>query len=75
MRGSRFARHQRRTIVNGILSLVMILVVIQLWLITATMNAYLGADDSILMPAASVSLICLLLNLGLLRYVYGLEKL
>lgn len=75
MTGSRFARHQRRTIVSGILSLVVILVVLQLWLLTATMNAYLGADDAILLPAALASLVCLLLNLGLLRYVYGLEKL
>jgi hypothetical protein len=75
MTGSRFARHQRRTIVSGILSLVVILVVLQLWLLTATMNAYLGADDAILLPAALASVVCLLLNLGLLRYVYGLEKL
>ncbi|HEX5607288.1 MAG TPA: DUF6755 family protein, partial [Candidatus Binatia bacterium] len=66
MSGSRFARHQRRTIINGILSVVSILVILQLWLLTATMNAYLGADDSILVPAALASMICLFLNFGLL---------
>jgi len=66
--------HQRRTIVNGILSVVSILVILQLWLLTATMNAYLGADDSILMPAALASIICLLLNFGLLHYFYRLES-
>ena len=74
MSGSRFARHQRKTIVSGILSLVLTLVILQLWLLTATMNAYLGADDSILLPAALASVVCLLWNLGLLRYVYGLES-
>jgi hypothetical protein len=74
MSGSRFARHQRKTIVNGILSIVVILVILQLWLLTATMNAYLGGDRSILFPAAVASTVCLLLNLGLLRYVYGLER-
>ena len=74
MSGSRFARHQRKTIVDGILSVVVILVVLQLWLLTATMNAYLGADDSILLPAAWASVVCLFLNLGLLRYIYGLER-
>jgi uncharacterized protein DUF6755 len=74
MSGSRLARHQRNPILNGILSFVVILVVLQLWLLTATMNAYLGADDSILLPAALASVVCLLLNLGLLRYVYGLES-
>jgi hypothetical protein len=74
MSGSRFARHQKKTIVNGILGVVIILAVLQFWLLTATMNAYLGADDSILLPAATASVVCLLLNLGLLRYVYGLER-
>jgi hypothetical protein len=74
MRGSRFARHQKKTIVNGILSLVVILVILQLWLLTATMNAYLGGDHSILFPAALASVACLLLNAGLLWYVYALES-
>jgi hypothetical protein len=37
------------------------------------MNAYLGGDHSILLVAALASLACLLLNLGLLWYVYNLE--
>jgi hypothetical protein len=74
VKGSRFALHQKQTIVAGILSFVVILVVLQLWLLTATMDAYLGGDDSILIPAALASFVCLLLNLGLLRYVYGLEN-
>lgn len=73
-RKSRFARNQRMTIVLGILSIVLIIVILQLWLFTATMNAYLGGDTSILWPAALASLVCLGLNLGLLWYLYGLEK-
>ena len=42
MKRSRFARSQRMTIVTGILSFVIIIVVLQLWLFTSTMNAYLG---------------------------------
>ena len=72
-KGSRFARNQRMTIVLGILSIVLIIVVLQLWLLTATMNAYLGGDRSILWPAALASLVCLGLNAGLLWYLYGLE--
>ena len=44
------------------------------WLFTATVNAYLGGDRGILLPAALVSLLCLGLNLGLLRYLYGIER-
>ena len=69
-----FTRAQRATIVNGMLAFVMMLVVLQLWLLTATMNAYLGGDESIIWPAAAGSLVCLLLNVGLLRYLYHVER-
>lgn len=67
-------RGEQRTVVSAILCLVLILVVLQLWLLTATMNAFLGGDDTIVWPAAFASLVCLALNLGLLRYLYLLEK-
>ncbi len=67
-------RAQRATIVTGILCIVLILDVLQLWLLTATMNAYLGGDSGIATPAALVSLACLALNVGLLRYLYALDR-
>ncbi|MEW6211369.1 MAG: DUF6755 family protein [Acidobacteriota bacterium] len=69
-----FTREQKTTIVYGILCIVLVIVVLQLWLLTATMNAYLGGDESIILPAALASLVCFLLNAGLLRYLYGMEK-
>jgi hypothetical protein len=69
-----FTREQRTTIVNGMLAFVLMLVVLQLWLLTATMNAYLGGDESIIWPAAAASLLCLLLNAGLLRYLYHVDR-
>ena len=47
MNGLRFARHQRETILARVLCLVMVLVILQLWLLTATMDAYLGGDESV----------------------------
>lgn len=70
---SRFSRSQRSTIATGILFLVATLVVLQLWLFTATMNAYLGGDTGILLPAAIASLVALGLNIGLLYYLNGLD--
>ncbi len=69
-----FTRDQRTTIVQGMLVFVLMLVVLQLWLLTATMNAYLGGDESVVWPAAGASLFCLLLNLGLLRYLYRIDR-
>jgi hypothetical protein len=62
-------RGQRATVVNGILCFVLILVVLQLWLLTATMNAWLGGDEAVVWPAFGASVVCLALNLGLLRYL------
>ncbi|MBS1807354.1 MAG: hypothetical protein JST84_04075 [Acidobacteria bacterium] len=69
-----FTREQKTTIVYGILSLVMVLVILQLWMLVATMNAYLGGDYAVIWPAAIGSLICLGLNLGLLRYLYAMDR-
>lgn len=69
----RFTREQRTTVVYGILCIVVVIVVIQLWLFTATMNAYLGGDESVVWPAAVASLVCLALNVGLLSYLYRLD--
>ena len=65
---------QRTAIVQGILCIVVILVVLQLWLFTATMEAYLGGESQIILPAAIASLICLGLNAGLLLYLYKLDQ-
>jgi hypothetical protein len=69
-----FTRQQRTTIITGMLAFVLVLVVLQLWLLTATMNAYLGGDESIIWPAAGASALCLLLNAGLLRYLYYIDR-
>jgi hypothetical protein len=69
-----FTREQRTTVIYGILCLVLILVVLQLWLLMATMNAFLGGDEAVVWPAELASLACLALNLGLLRYLYGVER-
>ena len=69
----RMVRAQRMPIVNAMLAFVVLIVILQLWLLTATMNAYLGGDTSSRVPAALVSLACLGLNAGLLWYLFRLD--
>ena len=69
----RMVRAQRIPIVNAMLASVVLIVILQLWLLTATMNAYLGGDTSTVVPAAFASLACLGLNAGLLWYLFGLD--
>lgn len=70
----RSSRAQRTVVVSGMLSFVLIVTVLQLWLLTATMNAWLGGDRAVVWPAAFASLACLFLNAGLLGYVLRLER-
>jgi len=70
----RFTRDERLTIIYGIVCIVLIIVMLQLWLLMATMNAYLGGDETVIWPAALVSLVCFGLNAGLLRYLYLIDK-
>jgi hypothetical protein len=69
-----FTRRQRMTVLSGMLAFVVMLVVLQLWLLTATMNAYLGGDERVIWPAAAASLACFALNAGLLRYLYFIDR-
>ena len=69
-----FTREQRTTVVYGMLAFVLTLVVLQLWLLTATMHAWLGGDASIVWPAAAASGACLALNVGLYRYLVRMER-
>ena len=70
----RLTRSHQATIFSGINLIVTLLVVLQLWLLTATMNAWLGGDSSIVWPAALASLACFALNLAGLRRVYYLQQ-
>jgi hypothetical protein len=69
-----FSRDQRTIIVSGMLVFALIIVILQLWLLTATMNAWLGGDDAVVWPAAAVSAGGLALNVGLLKYLGRLER-
>lgn len=71
---ARFSLQQKGTIVSGILAIVAVIVILQLWLLTATMNAFLAHDETVIIPAAIASFVCLALNAGLLWYLYGLER-
>jgi hypothetical protein len=70
----RTTRDQLSTVIYGILSIVLVLVVLQLWLLSATMNAFLGGDHWSIWPAAWASLACFLLNAGLLWQLYRFER-
>jgi hypothetical protein len=67
-------RRQGTTLFSAILALVVTTVVIQLWLLTVSMEALLSGNTATLIPAALGSTAMLGINAGLLRYVFRFDK-
>lgn len=66
-------RTQGTTLFTAILILVACAVVVQLWLLTVSMEALLAHQTRTLIPAALGSSGLLLINAGLLRYVFRFD--
>jgi hypothetical protein len=67
-------RTQGTTLFSAILALVATTVVLQLWLLTFSMEALLRREHSVLIPAALASSVLFLVNAGLLRYVFRFDR-
>ena len=67
-------RSQGTTIFTAILFLVATCVVLQLWLLTVSTAALLGGQMKTMVAAAAGSSVLLLINAGLLRYVYRVDR-
>jgi len=69
------ARLEQRTRAVTVLTVVVLLVLlIQLWLITIALEEYLAAKDHLAVGTFLASGACFLLNLGLLKYLYDLDR-
>ena len=67
-------RSQGTTLFTAILFLVATSVVLQLWLLTVSTAAVLDGEMRTVVAAAAGSSVLLLINAGLLRYVYRVDK-
>jgi len=67
-------RTQGTTLFAAILVLVASAVVLQLWLLTVSMEALLGGEYKTLVPAAAGSTLLLVVNAGMLRFVFRFDR-
>ena len=67
-------RSQGTTLFAAILVLVAAAVVLQLWLLTVSMEALLAGEVKTLVPAAGGSTLLFVVNAGLLRYVFRFDR-
>jgi hypothetical protein len=66
-------RQQGSTLFSAVLVLIAMLVVIQLWLVAAALEALLSRQISVLVPTAIASLVLFILSGGLLWYVVSFD--
>ena len=67
-------REQGLTLFTGLLWLIGLVVIVQLWLLTAALEAFLAGHRDVLIPAAVASLALLGINGGLLLFVFRLDR-
>lgn len=66
-------RQQGSTLFSAVLVLIALLVVIQLWLVAAALDALLAQQFAVLLPTAIASGILFMLSGGLLWYVVSFD--
>ncbi len=67
-------RQQGSTLFSAILVLIATLVVIQLWLVAAALDALLAHDTSVLVPTMLAASGLFMLNAGLLWFVLAFDR-
>lgn len=72
---SRFPPERRGlTAIDGALSLIAILLIVQMWLLTATLESFLAGHTAGALPAALVSGVLLLGCFGLLQFIRKVDR-
>ena len=66
-------RQQGATLFSAIVVLIGTLVVVQLWLVAASVDAVYRWDTGVILPAAIASIVLFLISAGLLWYVVAFD--
>ena len=66
-------RQQGMTLFSAVLVLIALLVVIQLWLLAAALDALLAREIGVLAPTAVASVVLFVMSGGLLSYVVAFD--
>ncbi len=67
-------RQRRRTVVDAALAFLIILLIVQMWLLTATLEAYLAGNTGAAVPGVILALPLFLACLALYRFVDRLYR-
>jgi hypothetical protein len=75
MNGRRVSQTRGLTAIDGAMALIVLLLVVQMWLLSATLDAYLAGHGDAALPGAVISGVLFLACGGLYLFVIRLEKL
>jgi hypothetical protein len=67
-------RRQGLTMITALCVLIAVVLIIQLWLVAAALDALLSGETGVLTPSAVVSFALFILNAGLLWYVVTFDE-
>jgi hypothetical protein len=62
------------TAIDGALALIVQLLVVQMWLLTATVESYLAGHNEVVVPAAIISGSIFLISAGLYLFVRRIDE-
>jgi hypothetical protein len=73
--GARFPPERRGlTAIDGALALIAILLIVQMWLLTATLESWLAGHQGAALPGALASGVLALACFGLYRFIRGVDR-
>jgi hypothetical protein len=67
-------RKQGLTAIDAALALIAILLIVQMWLLTATLESYLAGHSDVVLPAAVISGVLFLACAGLHAFVRRIDR-
>ena len=67
------ARRHGLTAIDGALALIALLLVVQMWLLTATLESYLAGHHDVVLPAAIISGVLFLIRAVLYLFVRRID--
>ena len=75
MRLSQFSRQKRGlTAIDGSIALIVVLLMMQIWLLSATLDGYLSGHRGVALPGAIASGLCFAACAGLYLFVRRIES-
>jgi hypothetical protein len=74
MKPSHLPRNRGLTAIDGAMALIVLLLIVQIWLLSATLDAYLAGHREVVLPGAIISGALFLGCGGLYRFVVRLER-